>query len=77
METKERIDLLSKKADVIYKKLIVLLAASGGSGSYAVSESGMTNIALYLLFGFFVVGIMINYFELNAIKKQLDKINKE
>jgi len=77
METKEKIDLLSKKADVVYKKVIVLLAASGGSGSYAISGSGIANIALYLLFGFFVVGIMVNYFELNTIKKQLDTINKE
>ena len=72
METKDKIDLLSKKADVVYKKVIVLLAASGGSGSYAISGTGLANIALYLLFGFFVVGIMVNYFELNTIKKQLN-----
>lgn len=77
MELKDKIDLLSKKADVVYKKVIVLLAASGGSGSYAISGSGMANTALFLLFGFFIVGVIVNYFELNDIKKQLDKINKE
>jgi len=77
MKIKDKLDLLSKKADVIYKKLIVLLAASGGSGSYAISGRGIANIALYLPFGFFVVGVIINYFELNDIKKQFDKMNKE
>ncbi len=77
MEIKDKIELLSKKADVVYKKVIVLLAASGGSGSYAVAGSGVANIAIFLLFGFFVVGVIINYFELNDIKKQLDNIEKE
>jgi len=77
MDIKDKLDLLSKKADVVYKKVIVLLAASGGSGSYAISGSGLVNIALYLIFGFFIVGVMVNYFELNDIKKQFDNIHKE
>lgn len=77
MEIKDKIDLLSKKADVVYKKVIVLLAASGGSGSYAISGSGVVNIALFVLFSFFIFGVIVNYFELNSIKKQLDNIDKE
>ena len=77
METKEKIDLLGKKADVVYKKVIVLLAASGGSGSYAIAGSDATHASIFLLFGFFAVGVIINYFELNDIKKQLDTIGKD
>ena len=32
MEIKEKIDLIGKKADIIYKKMIILLAVVGGSG---------------------------------------------
>jgi len=55
MELKDKIDLLSKKADVVYKKVIVLLAASGGSGSYAISGSGMANTALFYFLGFLLL----------------------
>jgi preprotein translocase subunit SecG len=76
MEQKDLIDLLSKKADIIYKKIIILIAASGGSGSYAISTDGLAKVGLFLLFGFFITGIIINYFELNRVKKQFDKLEE-
>jgi len=79
MQIKEIIDLLSKKADIVYKKIVILLAASGGTGSYAISVNDVlyVKIGLFLLFGFFIIGVIVNYFELNKIKKQLDNFNKE
>ena len=71
------IELLKLKSELIYKKLIVLLAISGGSGAYAVRfyEYAEYGMALFFLVTFFVsaLGVSINYQELNAIKKELDK----
>ncbi len=36
MEIKDKAELLSKLIDALYKKLIVLLAISGGFGAYSV-----------------------------------------
>jgi hypothetical protein len=35
-DKKDLVDMLSKNADVIYKKLIVFLASVGCSGAYAI-----------------------------------------
>jgi hypothetical protein len=71
------IELLKLRSELIYKKLIVLLAISGGSGAYSVrfyekSEYGM---AIFFLIAFMIsaIGISVNYQELNNIKKETDK----
>ncbi len=74
MKNNDLVDLLSKKADIIYKKTIILLAAAGGSGSYAIATNGTAQIGLFVLFSFFTIGIIINYFDLNTTKKRLDDL---
>lgn len=76
MEQKDLVDLLSKKANVIYKKIIILLAVSGGIGSYALIQSGILQLILFMTSSFFVFGIIINYFELNTIKKKFDTLEE-
>ncbi len=77
MDTKDKIDLLSKMAEIIYKKMIILLAAVGGSGSYAITQHSIFQIMLFVLFGFFSMGIVVNYFELNSIKKEMEDMRNE
>lgn len=36
MKTEKMMDLLSKKVDTLYKKLVILLVISGGFGAYAI-----------------------------------------
>lgn len=52
------------------KKSFLLLAASGGVGGYAVTKSGLFSFMLFGVFGFFLLGIVINYFELNKLKNE-------
>jgi len=74
MKKYDKIDLISKKADIIYKKMIILLAAVGGSGGYAIRQEGWIQFSLFFVFGFFVLGVVVNYFELNKIKQELEEI---
>ena len=76
-DKKDRIDFISKKADIVYKKLIVLLATVGGSGSYAISENGLVSLLLFVIFTIFIIGVTINYFELNRLKKDIERIEDE
>lgn len=74
MKNYDKIDLVSKKADIIYKKMIILLAAVGGSGSYAIRQDGILQVVLFFIFVFFSTGVVVNYFELNKMKKELEEI---
>ena len=66
-----KIDYLNKKADVVYKKVVILVASAGGSGSFAISQE---IIWLFIPFIFFSFGIILNYIELNSIKKDFDTL---
>ncbi len=74
MKNCDKIDLIAKKSDIIYKKMIILLAASGGSGSYAIRQDGLLSVISFILFSIFIMGLVINYFELNKMKKDLEEI---
>jgi hypothetical protein len=52
-----------------------LLAASGGSGGYAIRQDGFIQIFLFAICGFFCLGLVINYFELNKMKIDLEEIS--
>jgi nicotinamide riboside transporter PnuC len=74
---KERIDKLSKAADIVNKKLIVLLAIAGGIGAYAVKFIEQNNIfgyALGIIFIVVSVGVAYNYSELNRLKHMIEEL---
>ena len=69
MKIKDRVELISKMADITYKKMVILLATVGGSGSYAIRQDGFLQIIM-----FFGTGVIVNYLELNKNKKDLEEI---
>ena len=71
---KEQVDIISKVADIIYKKMVVLLAAVASSGSYAIRQEGLLSAGLFVVTGVFSLGLVINYFELNKMKQDLEEI---
>lgn len=74
---KDRIDKLSKVADIVNKKLIVLLAIAGGVGAYAVKFIEQNNLFGYALGMIFIVasvGIAYNYNELNRLKHTIEEL---
>jgi hypothetical protein len=74
---KDRIDKLSKVADIVNKKLIVLLAIAGGVGAYAVKfieENNLFGYALGMIFIVVSIGIAYNYNELNRLKHTIEEL---
>ena len=69
------LELLKLKSELIYKKMIVLLAIAGGSLAYSVKfyEGGEYGISLFFLLTFLVsgLGVGINFQEINSIKRGL------
>ncbi len=76
-ERKDKADIISKKGDIIYKKMVVLLASAGGVGGYGLSQSGFEKYFLMGIFGVIVVALMFNYFSINKIKRQIEELENE
>lgn len=70
-ERKDKADIVSKEAEVVYKKSFLLLASAGGIGGYAITQVGILSYLLFGIFAFFVLGIVINYLELNNLKNEI------
>lgn len=70
-ERKDKADIISKEAEVVYKKSFLLLASAGGIGGYAITQVGLLSYILFGIFAFFVLGIVINYLELNNLKNEI------
>ena len=78
-EKKDLVDMLSKNADVIYKKLIVFLASAGGSGAYAIKFLQDVNLSWYgilfsIIFLLFALGIFENFLRIKNIEKSIKEI---
>ena len=76
-ERKDKADIISKKSDIIYKKMVILLASAGALGSYGLNQFGVERYILMFLFGFFVVGLIFNYFSINKAKRQIEELENE
>ncbi len=76
-ERKDTADIIAKKSDIIYKKMVVLLASAGGLGGYGLNQSGFEKYFLMSLFGIVVIALMFNYFSINKTKKQIEELENE
>jgi hypothetical protein len=73
MEIKDKIDLLVKRAELIYKKLFIFLAIAGGSWIYGLKDTEGTILRIFVLiiFALSVVGIILNLLKFGEIQKEL------
>lgn len=73
------IDLLSKKANVINQKAILLLAVTGGVGAYTVkflfeSENIAVGYLFAIVFLLSSIGLFINYTKLHKIEMKMEEL---
>lgn len=78
-EKKDRADIISKEADIVYKKIVVLLAVVGSIGGFGLSieELNFYKVVVFLVFGFFAFGLFYNFLELNRCKKEIERLKNE
>ncbi len=79
VDKKDLVDMLSKNADVIYKKLIVFLASSGGSGAYAIkflqdSKMSLYGVVFSIIFLLFALRVLENFLRIKKIEKSIEEI---
>lgn len=80
-ERKGKADIVSKEADIVYKKMIPLLATAVGAGSYSIlffkDDFYFFGFFLLVVFAIMSIGIVINYQELSAFKNKIKDLSNE
>jgi hypothetical protein len=76
-ERKDKADIISKRGDLIYKKLLILTAIAGGSWIYGVGKGEIGSY--FALFAFFLssIGVVANLTRLGQTIVQIKEIENE
>lgn len=66
-------DLLVKRAELIYKKMFIFLAIGGGSWVYGLrdAEETILRMAVLLIFGLSALGIILNLLKFGKLQNRL------
>ncbi|MEK6659694.1 MAG: hypothetical protein AABY36_08455 [Campylobacterota bacterium] len=79
-ERKNKVDIIAKEADVVYKKLFVLMAISGAIGGFGLSifdKAFIISLILFLPFLFLSFGIVLAYLKLNRLEMMIKDLRNE
>ena len=74
MDIKEKADIIAKQADIIYKKIFIFSAISGGSWIYGIKTNGYLGIIIWLVFILTVVGLVVNLTKQGILYMELEEI---
>jgi len=74
MEIKDKIDLIAKQADIIYKKIFIFSAIAGGSWIYGIKSDSYISIIVWIVFVLGVIGLVINLTKQGTLYKELEEI---
>lgn len=79
MKINDKINLLTKRAELIYKKLLIFLAISGGSWVYGLKDGQSTflNTLIFLVFILSLIGIIVNLLKFGSIQKILKELSDD
>ena len=79
-ERKDKADIIAKEADIVYKKLFVLMAVSGAIGGFGLSifdKAFIISLILFLPFLFLSFGIVLAYLKLNKLEMIIKDLRDE
>ncbi|MFA5233123.1 MAG: hypothetical protein WC390_01895 [Sulfurimonas sp.] len=79
-ERKDKADIIAKEADVVYKKLFVLMAVSGAVGGFGLSifdKAFIISLILLVPFLFLSFGIVLAYLKLNKLEILIKELRDE
>ena len=79
MKINDKINLLTKRAELIYKKLLIFLAISGGSWVYGLKseQPPFLNVLIFLVFILSLIGIIVNLLKFGSIQKILKELSDD
>ncbi|MEA1953344.1 MAG: hypothetical protein U9O24_03030 [Campylobacterota bacterium] len=67
-------DIISKQADIVYKKMLVFSAVAGGSWIYGIKIGGYLGFFIWIVFLFAVLGVVVNLSKHGTLYRELEDI---
>jgi len=74
MNLQEKIDIIAKQADIVYKKIFIFSAIAGGSWIYGVKTSGYIGMIIWIVFVLVAIGLVVNLTRQGALYRELEEI---
>ena len=74
MDIKEKVDIISTQADIIYKKIFIFLAIAGGSWIYGIKTNGYLGFIIWIVFVLAVIGLVINLTKQGTLYTELEEL---
>ena len=79
-ERKDRADIIAKEADIVYKKIFVIMAVNGAIGGFGLSifdKAFMVSMLLLVPFLLLSFGIILAYLKLNKLEMLIKDLRDE
>ncbi len=79
-ERKDKADIIAKEADIVYKKIVVLMATTGAIGGFGITvfdKSVVIGLVLLLPFLFLSFGIILAYLKLSKLEILIKELRNE
>jgi uncharacterized ion transporter superfamily protein YfcC len=76
-ERKDTADIIARRAEVINKKVIALLAISGAIWLYGIKETGWVLLVAVVAFLVTSIALVTNIFKLGELEKKLERLENE
>lgn len=76
-ERKDKADVISKRGDLVYKKLLILTAIAGGSWIYGVGKGDVGSYFALSAFFLSSIGVVVNLIRLGQAITQIKEIEDE
>jgi len=73
-KNKVLIDIIAKQSEIIYKKIFVFVAVSGGSWMYGIKIDDYFGFVLWIVFVLSGIGIVFNLTKMGILYKELEDI---
>jgi len=71
------VDIISKQADIVYKKIFMFSAVVGGTWIYGIKTGGYLGILIWIVFLFSVLGVVINLSKQGKLYRELEEMKNE
>ena len=74
MDLKDKVDIIAKQADIIYKKIFIFSAIAGGSWIYGIKTNGYFGLIIWVVFVLAAIGLVVNLTRQGTLYTELEEI---
>jgi len=74
MDLKDRVDIIAKQADIIYKKIFIFSAIAGGSWIYGIKTNSYFGLIIWVVFVLTAIGLVVNLTRQGTLYVELEEI---